>query len=58
MADKAAGSRRPDEAATALPAEPESARFHPGTAVSCTPVIMKKVRVGPVAAKGTKRYSW
>jgi hypothetical protein len=53
--DGAAESARPEGAGTAVSAEPAPARDYPGTAVSCTPVIMKKVRVMPVVAKGTKR---
>jgi hypothetical protein len=53
--DRAAESVRPEGAGTALSDDPAPDRYYPGTAVSCTPVIMKKVRVMPVVAKGTKR---
>jgi hypothetical protein len=48
---------RPEEGGTTPPSGVERAPVHPGTRLSCTPIIMKKVRVRPVGPKDAKRSS-
>jgi hypothetical protein len=58
MVDRESGSHRPEDGGTASNRDADSDRHYPGTAVSCAPVIMKKVRAKPPGAKGTKRSTW